>query len=295
MSKTLTVKHRTTYRYSTPVNFGEHRLMIRPRDSHDIRLLATSIEISPPADIHYYHDPFNNSITIARFREPGTELRLVSSFQIEHYGNAVNGYDLEPFARNYPFVYDSEEFPDLMRSIERRYPDPERKIDNWTRRFLDPSGKTDTHKLLSDINHAIRNEFHYEQRDDPGTQNPLKTLRTGNGTCRDYALFMMEAVRSLGLAARFVTGYLYDPSLDSDGDATVGGGATHAWVQIYLPGSGWVEFDPTNALVGGTNLIRVAVVRDPYQAVPVKGSYDGNPADYLGMSVEVTVSRGTKT
>jgi transglutaminase-like putative cysteine protease len=103
---------------------------------------------------------------------------------------------------------------------------------------------------------------------------------------------MMEAARSLGFAARFVTGYLYDPALDGGPSGTQGAGATHAWVQVYLPGAGWVEFDPTNGIVGGRNLIRVGVARDPRQAVPLAGSYFGSPEDYLGMEVEVVVTRG---
>ena len=83
---------------------------------------------------------------------------------------------------------------------------------------------------------------------------------------------MIEAVRSLGFAARFVTGYLYDPALDGGPAGTQGAGATHAWVQVYLPGAGWVEFDPTNGIVGGRNLIRVGVARDPKQAVPLAGT-----------------------
>ncbi len=265
--------------------------MFRPRDSHDISLIDTSISISPTAEIHYYHDPFNNSITVARFAESTSELRFDSSFRIEHYGKVISGYELEPYAQTYPFIYDNDELPDLMRSIERRYPDPGRQISNWARRFLDPSGKTDTHTLLASMNAAIKNDFLYVERYDQGVQDPLDTLRNGSGSCRDYALFLMEAVRSLGLAARFVTGYLYDPSLDSDEPATVGGGSTHAWVQICLPGVGWVEFDPTNGLIGGANLIRVAVVRDPSQAVPVRGVYTGSAKDFLGMSVEVNVTR----
>ena len=123
-----------------------------------------------------------------------------------------------------------------------------------------------------------------------GTQDPLVTLQSGSGTCRDFALFLMEAVRSLGFAARFVSGYLYDEDRVGDGEQSlVGGGATHAWAQIYLPGGGWVEFDPTNALVGGRNLIRVAVARDPTQAIPLGGSFTGTPDAFLGMTVEVEI------
>jgi transglutaminase-like putative cysteine protease len=108
----------------------------------------------------------------------------------------------------------------------------------------------------------------------------------GSGSCRDLAALMMDAVRTLGFAARFVSGYLYD----ADGAGNIGGGATHAWVQVYLPGSGWVEFDPTNGIVGNRDLIRVAVARDPGRAAPLKGTWTGLPADYLGMTVEVAVT-----
>jgi transglutaminase-like putative cysteine protease len=127
---------------------------------------------------------------------------------------------------------------------------------------------------------TIRREIRYATREAEGTQTPVEALERGAGTCRDFALFMMEAARSLGFAARFASGYIYD-------DQAVGGGATHAWVQVYLPGGGWVEFDPTNALVGGQKLVRVAVTRDPRQAIPVSGTWTGTPSDFLGMTVDV--------
>jgi transglutaminase-like putative cysteine protease len=135
---------------------------------------------------------------------------------------------------------------------------------------------------------AIQSDFNYNARDEMGTQDPLVTLNTNTGTCRDFALLMMEAARTLGLAARFVSGYLYDESkLGSEG--LVGGGATHAWAQIYLPGAGWVPFDPTNGIVSDRNLIRVAVTRDPTQAIPLQGSFVGKPGDFLGMEVNVRI------
>jgi transglutaminase-like putative cysteine protease len=116
-------------------------------------------------------------------------------------------------------------------------------------------------------------------------------MSRGSGTCRDFALFMSEAVRGRGRAARFVTGYLYDPAIDGEGPGLQGAGATHAWVQVYLPGSGWVVFDPTNGLIGGTNLIRVGVTRDPRQAVPLQGSYIGAASDFVDMEIEVIVTK----
>ena len=143
------------------------------------------------------------------------------------------------------------------------------------------------------MTYAIKDRFTYIARDEPGTQDPLLTLQLGSGSCRDFALLMMEAVRSLGLAARFVSGYLFVP--DKDGPGRVGGGATHAWLEVYLPGAGWVEFDPTNGIVGNRDLIRVAVVRDPRQAVPLSGSWTGRASDLLGMTVEVGVTSEGET
>jgi transglutaminase-like putative cysteine protease len=276
----VTIRHTTVYRYAVPVTFGDHRLMFRPRDSHDLRLLETGLQISPPAGVRWLHDVFGNSIAVASFGEPAPELRLVSTIRLEHFPSAPLEFLVEPYARHHPFSYSTEEVPDLGRTIERHYPDPDHRLDEWARRFITRSGEPDTQALLVAMTAAIREEFRYEARAAEGTQTPVETLDRGAGTCRDFALFMMEAARSLGFAARFVSGYLYD-------DRAVGGGATHAWVQIYLPGGGWVEFDPTNALIGGQKLVRVAVTRDPSQAIPVAGTWTGAPADFLGMTVDV--------
>ncbi len=276
----VTIRHTTVYRYARPVTFGDHRLMFRPRDSHDLRLLETELEISPPATVRWLHDVFGNSIAIAGFTQPATELRLASTIRLEHFPGAAIEFPIEPYARVHPFSYAAEDVPDLGRTMERHYPDPEHRVDEWARGLIGAPGARETQELLIAMTRAIREGFRYEARDAEGTRTPVETLERGSGTCRDFALFMMEAARSLGFAARFVTGYLYD-------DQAVGGGATHAWVQIYLPGGGWVEFDPTNALVGGHKLVRVAVTRDPSQAVPVSGTFTGAPADFLDMTVNV--------
>jgi len=286
----LQVRHRTTYRYAKPVEFGEHRLMFRPRDSHDLRLIDTGLVIEPAASVRWLHDVFGNSIAIASFAEPAAELRFESTFRTEHFPLVEQAILIEPYAQRVPFSYSTQEMPDLGRTIERAYPDPEHKVDDWTRQFLAEPAAADTFELLQAMNSGIKQQFQYAARDEVGTQDPVKTLELGSGSCRDFALLMMEAGRSLGFAARFVSGYLYDEKLVGAGGGLVGGGATHAWAQIYLPGAGWVEFDPTNALVGGRNLIRVAVARDPAQAVPLSGTFTGAPADFLGMEVAVEVT-----
>jgi transglutaminase-like putative cysteine protease len=287
----LTVQHKTSYRYANPVSFGEHRLMFRPRDSHDLRLLDTALTITPPAAIRWLHDVFGNSIAIATFSETARELVFESRFRARHYPLPAQEVAIEPYARHYPFSYSAEEIPDLGRTMERHYPDPEHAIDDWARRFLRAGRHSDTMALLIEITKRIKAEFTYLRRPEMGTQDPVQTLATQSGSCRDYALLMMEAVRSLGFAARFVSGYVYDEKLITEGTGAVtGGGETHAWVQVYLPGAGWVEFDPTNALIAGRNLIRVAVTRDPSQAIPLSGTFTGAPGDFLGMTVDVTIA-----
>ena len=288
----LSVRHVTRYRYQRPVRFGEHRLMFRPRDSHDLRLLDTALVISPKAEVRWLHDVFSNSIAIASFEETAAELSFDSRIVIDHFGLDYPEFPIEPFAATYPFSYASEEVPDLGRTIERHYPDPDGQVDKWAKAFMSASGHTDTQDLLVRMTQAIGQQFAYERRYAIGTQTPRETLEVGSGSCRDLALLMMEAARALGFAARFVSGYLYDPQLDNQSESEIrGAGATHAWVQIYLPGAGWVEFDPTNGLVGGANLIRVAVARDPRQALPLQGNYFGFAEDFIDMSVEAEVRR----
>jgi transglutaminase-like putative cysteine protease len=289
----LTVHHRTTYQYRQPVAFGEHRMMLRPREGHDQRLLETRLQITPePAELRWMHDVFGNSVAIARFTGRARELCFDSLVRLDHTPLHALDFQLDPHAELYPIAYGIDEIPDLARSIERHFPDPDHAVERWARRFLSSGSQTRTLDLLCGMTHAIRQELDYIPRHERGVQAPAQTLAGGSGTCRDFAVLMMEAVRSLGLAARFVSGYLYSPVHDAAGAASKrrGGGSTHAWVRVFLPGAGWVEFDPTNGIIGNRDLIRVAVARDPRQALPLHGTWTGFPADSLGMTVEVDVS-----
>ena len=283
----LTVRHETTYRYRQPVLFGEHRMMFRPREGHDQRILSTELRITPrPESVRWIQDVFGNTVGVARFDRRAAELRFESTVTLEQIPAGIGDFLIEEHAQTHPFSYGAEEMPDLLRSIERAYFDPEHTVDAWARDFLPEHGPADTREMLIRMTQAIRRRFVYIARDTAGVQDPLTTLRLGSGTCRDFALLMMEALRSLGFATRFVSGYLHSPR-DA---AHLGGGSTHAWVRVYLPGAGWVEFDPTNGIVGSRDLIRVAVVRDPRQAVPLSGSYVGFPSDHAEMAVSVTVT-----
>jgi len=286
--KILTVRHATTYRYARPVVFGEHRLMLRPRDSHDMRLVDAELIFSPPGKTRWMYDVFGNSVALVDFAQPASELLIKSTLQLERYGLARPTFPIAPQAQMYPFVYSSDDRSDLGRLVERRYRDPHGMVENWAKRFTTPQ-PSPTYNLLSNINGAIKSEFAYNTRYEEGTQTPIETLQRRSGSCRDFALLFIEAVRSLGFGARFVTGYLYDPPLDG-GQAAQGAGATHAWADVYLPGAGWVEYDPTNGVIAGENLIRVAVTGDPSQAIPISGSFHGTNLDFLGITVDVTVS-----
>jgi len=285
----FTVRHVTTYRYTQPVSFGEHRLMFRPRDSHDQKLLDSRLAITPqPASLRWVHDAFGNCVTFADFADTqARELCFESSICLDHSPSGSSDCQLEDYARTYPFAYAPDEMPDLLPVITPQYADPGQAIHRWVRRFLRQGRHTDMATLLTTFTHALKESFTYERRSETGTRSPALTLELGRGSCRDLALLMIEALRSLGLAARFVSGYLYVPS--RDGLQYRGGGSTHAWCQVYLPGAGWLEFDPTNAIIGNRDLIRVAVARHPSQAVPLSGTYYGDATDCLGMSVEVNV------
>ena len=284
----LTIHHKTEYRYTHPVAFGEHRIMLRPRDSHDLRVLSGNLEIVPePMSLRWIHDVFGNSVAIATFDERAETLSIVSTATVEHNPAEEFALTADDPAYFYPFLYNDEEFLDLVQFITPQYGDPDGELSAWARNFLDAEGPTPTFNILSNMTHGIRNAFTYRKRHEHGTQHPLDTLQTRSGTCRDYALFMIEALRRLGIAARFVSGYLFIPGDRARG--YVGGGSTHAWVQVYLPSAGWIEFDPTNGIVGTRDLVRVAVARDPRQAIPLHGTYLGSADAFVGMEVSINV------
>ncbi len=284
----LKVHHLTVYKYKKPVGFGQHRMLFRPRDSFDQHLLSWSLDIWPrPSDLYWVHDVFNNCVAVADFDTEAEELRFETNIVLKHNAEPALHFRTDETGKVWPFTYDEDDLPDLKLYMTRQFPKDD-SVEKWARQFIHPTSPTDTALLLETITHAIRNDFKYAYRGNPGTQTPEMTLYSLSGTCRDFALLMMEAVRALGFAARFVTGYIYVPSRDTNDRQ--GGGSTHAWVQVFLPGAGWVEFDPTNGIIGNRDLIRVGVARDPRQAIPLWGSHTGSRMDSLGMTVQVNVT-----
>lgn len=270
-------------------------MMLRPRDSHDQKVIEASLDISPePSSLCFTEDAFGNHVAIARFDGSSSELSFESIVSLEH-SPANADLDLAQAAGDFPVDYSALEMPELAHCIQRHHPDPHDEVGRWTRQFLHASGSIGTLELLVRLSQGIHQGFLYRRREAKGIQQPVETLRLGHGSCRDFALLMIEAARSLGLAARFASGYLAVPFEPDEEPASIGAvdrahGATHAWAQVYLPGAGWIDFDPTSGSVGKAKLVTVAVVRDPDQALPLHGTFIGSASDPLGMEVRVSVT-----
>ena len=283
---TLRINHRTTYRYRQPVSLGPHRLMLRPRESRDLRLISSDVTVTPAAVVTWAQDVFGNAVATAAFQSMTDVLVIDSVAELQLTAAAWPVFDIAASAIVYPFQYTAEEWTDLGALAIRQYPDPTGRLSAWAKGFVRGTS-TDTLSLLKDLSAGVSKWINYQSREDEGTQSPVQTLDRGWGSCRDFAVLFVEAARNLGFGARIVSGYLYNP--DQNAVGTSGAGSTHAWAEVYVPGAGWITFDPTNRSVGGFNLIPVAVARDIRQVMPVAGSFVGMTDAFQGMAVEVSV------
>jgi transglutaminase-like putative cysteine protease len=266
--------------------------MLRPRDDDDQKVIATELEITPrPRQLAWTRDSLGNHVATAHFGDRACELRFVSSIHLDHAPTDFRALDIKDFARTYPFAYAPEEWPGLESFIQPLSPHP--AIDRWSAAFFRKDGSADTHELLGNMTRTIKRNFKHVSRHEKGIQVPVCTLNVGGGSCRDLAVLMIAALRSRGIAARFVSGYLH--LADDDDDDDVAGGNTHAWVQVYVPGPGWVDFDPSGGIVGNKKLVRVAVAHHPREAIPLQGTWFGTAADYLAMKVAVKVTTAAAT
>lgn len=284
---TLTVTHKTTYSYRHSVTLGPQQLMLRPRETRDLRLILHEIDIAPDAHLAWSQDVAGNAIASATFPSPTDRLTIESRARIELNAPLWPVFPIAASAIQYPFFYSDTDWTDLGSLTRPHYEDKERRLSQWVEGFVFQR-PTDTLSLLQDINNGIPAQIAYESRESEGTQSPLCTLSRGHGSCRDFAVLLAECARTLGLGARLVSGYLFDPENNRVGSADLG--STHAWVEIYVPGAGWITFDPTNCIMGSSNLIPIAVARDIRHAVPVSGSFAGSPDALIEMNVAVSVT-----
>jgi transglutaminase-like putative cysteine protease len=279
----LRIVHNTTYRYARPVVLQSHRLMLYPRNSHDLKVLATKLRCTPTAEITWTQDVFGNLIATANFTAPASELVIASQVKVEQSAAEWPVFQIAPRAHSFPFDYSADEIADLGALRVPESPD-DHGLAAWARAFV-YGKRADTLALLKDINSGILASVVYRTRDEQGTQTALQTIQLGSGSCRDIAALFIETVRHLGFGARAVSGYLYDPDMPA-GNA----GATHAWAEVYLPFAGWIAFDPTHHRVGSARLVPVAVGRRNQQIMPVAGGYIGAREDFLAMTVEAAVT-----
>jgi len=282
----LSISHTTRYSYDRPVAFGPHRLLLRPRDGHDLRVLEAHLAISPPATLRWHFDTFGNSVAHAIFAEQSDSLEVRSDLLIKQYANKpALGQHYRAQAR-LPFAYSDENRIDLAPFLAMEFPHESAALNDWLDAVF-RDRPDDILAFLRALSTAIRGACTYRRREELGTQSAMTTALKKSGTCRDFAFLLMESARLYGFAARFVTGYLHDGARASE--KLAGGGSTHAWADIYVPGQGWIEFDPTNLIDNNLALIRVAVTRTPAQATPISGTYERAGANFLGMNVVVAV------
>ena len=279
--KRIRITHVTEYHYHVPVTFGSHRALLRPREGHDLHIESTRLKIEPKADVRWVRDIYGNSIAIITFAEPARKMSLFSEVTVDLYDDTPIDCVIDPLAQSYPFQYAANEQVEIIPYRVPSYPHDGPAVQQWLLNLYSPGQLINTSDLLNKLNTRIYEAFRYNARYDPGVQLPCQTLALGSGSCRDYAVFMMEAARHWGFASRFVTGYIQM----GEGQH----GATHAWTEVYIPGAGWRGFDPTNNKLAGSEHVSVAVAREQDRASPLSGSWEGPSDAWDRMEVSVQV------
>ncbi|MGD8581622.1 MAG: transglutaminase family protein [Gammaproteobacteria bacterium] len=280
----LRIHHLTRYQYAETVTLGPHILHLRPRDGHDIRVQSSKLDISPGFRIHWKRDVYDNSVAVVDFQQSARELTIASEVVVENYEEQPLDFVLEDYARSFPFDYDPDEQIDLAPYKSPVYEQDQAMVNEWLADLCNPANKVDTINMLTTLNTNIANGHRYHVREEPGVQSPSQTLSSGTGSCRDFATLFIESCRHCGLASRFISGYVRNETFAPWNTAT------HAWAEVYLPGSGWRGFDPTSGLLVSGDHIAVAVHRHPEAVPPVSGSFVGTGNAQPIMTVEVNVA-----
>ena len=278
----LRIKHLTEYTFPAQVMLNQHKLLLRPREGHDVRIESSKLEITPAYNIKWQRDVFDNSLAIVNFLEQSNKLTIASEVVIQHYEQAPFDFMLESYAAQYPFTYALDEQADLAIFQQASFYNDQVTVNAWLQQ--QNLFGMQTFSLLMHLNQNISQNFRYQMREEAGVQSPSQTLSQRSGSCRDYATLFIEACRCLGLASRFVSGYLHAPATEA-GNAT-----THAWAEVYLPGTGWKGFDPTSGELTGNRHIAVAVARNPESVPPISGSFTGLGLMATTMIVNVQVN-----
>lgn len=276
------ILHRTYYNFSGSVTLEPHTLRLRPLENHELRIESSSLKITPAATLRWLRDVEGNSVAIASFAAPASQLRIESEVIIQQFNENPFDFLVADYATGYPFAYSNEDWLVLSPYMHVRVPMENPRLADWLAGLYRSDEQIQTFTLLQRLCSHIHQTLSYRLREEPGVQHPEETLSRGTGSCRDFANLFMSAARNLGLAARFVSGYLHaEPS-------ALNYGSTHAWAEVYLPGAGWTGFDPTHGGMAGNSHIAVAVARLPDSVPPVSGSFIGLPGVSLDVGVWVS-------
>lgn len=273
------ILHRTYYNFPQAVTLGPHRLRLRPREGHELRIESSSLDITPPARLRWQRDAEDNSVAIATFEQPAKQLVIESKVIIQQYNETPLDFLVADYAVEFPFDYTAN---DLVVLAPYRQQADAPSLQSWLDGVRPQGERLQSYELLRRLTRHIHQSMRYQVREEPGVQSAEQTLAMGMGSCRDFAALLMEAARRLGFAARFVSGYIYAPPSPNDY------GATHAWTEVYLPGPGWKGFDPTTGEVVGGEHVSVAVSHSPEAVPPVEGSYVGPAQSQLEVGVWLT-------
>ncbi len=278
------IDHRTCYHYAAKVSFGPHRLMCRPRESHSIQLESFSLKVSPAHRLRWTRDLYENNVALLDLTEPASELVIESECHLKVLEENPFDFAIAKDAEEYPFVYDHEIAPELAPLSAPLYTRDMERIKEWLHPFWHPGRRIGTLELLQELNKVIYRDIRYQRRERRGVQTPAETLEKNSGSCRDFAALFMEACRFMGLAARFVSGYMYSSEI-------TGRMSMHSWAEVYLPGAGWIGFDPSWGILAASQYISVAVTRHPEHAPPISGNYFGYARDFLRTDVDLYVKK----
>jgi transglutaminase-like putative cysteine protease len=279
----IRISHTTAYRYSEPVSFGIHRLVIRPREGHDLQVENLSLKVSPAAAVSWHRDIFGNSIALASFSEPADLLEFSSEAVVCRRDHTSHRRLLDVLPIKFPVQYSEIEASVAGGYLDSVYRTETEELREWAEATFAPNSGDDAVLLVERINEWIHRSVRYRRREDRGVQSSLETLRLGSGSCRDMATLLLETARALRLAARFASGYL-------DGDASRAGQAvTHAWAEVYFPEHGWFGCDPSLGEGTSEKHIVCGVSSHPRGVMPVSGYYSGSRSSYLAMDVSVDI------
>ena len=283
--KRIEIRHITRYSFGSGVRLGAHTLLLRPREGHDVRIASSTLNIVPAAMLTWRRDLYDNVMGVATFGEqPVVELSIESRLEVELYDTMPLDFLVEDHALHFPFTYGLHEQTALRPYLEPVYNDHQ-QLTVWLASYRQAPRGSETFAILDRMNRQIHAELAYEVREEAGVLPPAETLRRGKGSCRDTAALLLESCRRLGIAARFVSGYVHGPATEA------GGAASHAWAEVYLPGAGWKGFDPSSGSIVGPDHIPVAVHHHPEAVPPVAGTFTGPQGLSPALAVDVQITQ----